>query len=57
MFSICENCGTKYTETSIKELVEVKRSALQNIIKKMKMIGKNLKFNLLFIDASIVALL
>ena len=34
MFSICENCGAKYTETSIKELVEVKRSALQNIIKK-----------------------
>jgi hypothetical protein len=54
MFSICENCGTKYTETSIKELVEVKRSALQNIIKKTKYVNMENKIDKIAIVIGIV---
>ena len=36
MFTFCEKCGKKYSETEINNLFEVKRSSIQNIAVKKK---------------------
>lgn len=34
MQTICQNCGKKYSDSDLQQLTEIKRSKIQNIIKK-----------------------